>query len=380
MALTAMKGKRRKTVTRIAGRLNDDMKHYGGLPLFSDNMTDEQFTKEFNRAVNMYACTGTTGERAKATLEYVKANRKKDLKWLKLVSEGSLAIGLGTYCRVWQFSGKFTQSGQTYVDNKIDEIINRAKKLSTKKEDEPVKSTLTPQDRIKIKVENTIISQLNDMEDEWIMGEKTDRDVYTLCKSNNIAGGAVQYIVSWTQPLLDEMNEVLTTKDTELKQAFKHIPTKEIKRQISVLENILADCEKLKASKSATRKVRIKKPQAADKQVAKLKYLKESSEYKITSVNPLLLVGASRVILFNTKNKQLCEYITERAGGFEVKGQALQHINKARAKTLRKPEVFLPIALKKTPKQFDKEFSELKSVEKIPNGRFNDSMVILLVK
>ena len=218
------------------------------------------------------------------------------------------------------------------------------------------------------------------MEDEWIMGEKTDRDIYSLCKSNNIGGGAVSFIVAWTQPLLDEMNEVLTTKDADLKEAFKHIPKKEIKRQISVLENILADCEKLKASKKAERKVRIKKPQAADKQVAKLKYLKESSEYKITSVNPLLLVGSSRVILFNTKNKQLCEYITERAGGFEVKGQALQHVHKSRAKTLRKPDVFLPIALKKTPKQFDKEFTELKSVEKVPNGRFNDSMVILLVK
>ena len=79
MALSAMRGKTRKKKTvSFSGRLNDDMKHYGGLPLFNDNMTDEEFENEFKRSVNMYACVGTRQERAKAAKTYVKQNHKKD--------------------------------------------------------------------------------------------------------------------------------------------------------------------------------------------------------------------------------------------------------------------------------------------------------------
>jgi hypothetical protein len=108
--------------------------------------------------------------------------------------------------------------------------------------------------------------------------------------------------------------------------------------------------------------------------------MKDNNEFKVASVNPLLIIGASRVILFNTKNKRIEEYQTDRPDGFEVKGQGLQHVNRSRGKTLRKPEEFLPIALKKTPKQFEKEFDNLTTKEYNPNARFNDSMIILLAK
>lgn len=379
MALTAMKGKRRKSkIQRIAGRLNDDMKHYGGLPLFNDNMTDEEFENEFKRAVNMYACTGTRQERAKAAKAYVKQNHKKDFKHFSKLPESLICGGLGTFCRVWEFSGKFTESGQEWVTKEVTRLVNHAK--SIKVDEVVVLNVPSPIDRMRNKVYNTIIRELEEVEEAWMNGEKAEINLFERCQVHGIKANAVNIITEWLEPRVQEYDDAITKKDEDAVEFFSHLKKPELKRQFKVLSDALADCERVKSASKATRKTRVKKPQAADKQVAKLKFMKDNNEFKVASVNPLLIVGASRVILFNTKNKRIEEYQTDRPDGFEVKGQSLQHVNRSRGKTLRKPEEFLPIALKKTPKQFEKEFNNLTTKEYNPNARFNDSIIILLAK
>ena len=70
---------------------------------------------------------------------------------------------------------------------------------------------------------------------------------------------------------------------------------------------MLLDLEKVKASTKATRKTRTPKVKTADKQVAKMQFLKESSEYKLTSVLPTTVPGAMRLYTFNVKNKEFTE-------------------------------------------------------------------------
>lgn len=379
MALTAMKGKRRKSkIQRIAGRLNDDMKHYGGLPLFNDNMTDEEFENEFKRAVNMYACTGTRQERAKAAKAYVKQNHKKDFKHFSKLPESLICGGLGTFCRVWEFSGKFTESGQEWVTKEVTRLVNHAK--SIKVDEVVVLNVPSPIDRMRNKVYNTIIRELEEVEEAWMNGEKAEINLFERCQVHGIKANAVNIIIEWLEPRVQEYDDAITKKDEDAVEFFSHLKKPELKRQFKVLSDALADCERVKSASKATRKTRVKKPQAADKQVAKLKFMKDSNEFKIASINPLLIVGAKRLILFNTKSKKIEEYQTARPDGFEVKGQGLQHINHSRGKTLRKPDEFLPIALKKTAKQFEKEFNNLTTKEYKPNGRFNDKIIILYAK
>lgn len=380
MALTAMKGKaRRKKSVTFAGRLQDDMKHYGGLPMFNDNMTDKEFENEFNRAVNMYACVGSGQERAKAAKAYIKATRKKDLKHIQKLPDSLLIAGLGTYCRVWEFSGKFTKSGQKFVDDKIEGLIKHAKSIKVENT-ETIAKQPTPAERTLQKVRKTIIQELEDLEDSWINGEKTDINFYERCQAHDIKGSSIGPAEEWIQARLNDYEDAYHKRDDDAVEGYSHIKRTELKRYIKVLQTALDDCERVKAATKATRKTRIKKAPTADKQVAKLKYLKDSNEHKIVSVNPLTIIGAKRVLVFNTKNRKIEEYTTERHNGFEVKGQALQHINGARGKLLRKPEEFLPIALKKTPTQFKKEFDKLTTKEYKPNGRFNDKIVILYAK
>ena len=99
------------------------------------------------------------------------------------------------------------------------------------------------------------------------------------------------------------------------------------------------------------------------------------------SIPPVKIIGSIRLFTFNTKYKVLTEYVTENPKGFEVKGTTLQNFDKvnSRSTKLRKPDMFLPIALTKTIKQIDKEWDKLTTKTTVPNGRINSDTILLRV-
>ena len=110
-----------------------------------------------------------------------------------------------------------------------------------------------------------------------------------------------------------------------------------------------------------------------------MKYQKEDRDLKVVSINPATIIGAGRLLVLNTKTRTLTEYVTDRRDGFEIKGTTLQgfDFDKGRIKTLRKPQEFIPIALKKTVRQFDKLFEALTTKETKPTGRINADCILL---
>ena len=85
--------------------------------------------------------------------------------------------------------------------------------------------------------------------------------------------------------------------------------------------------------------------------------------------------------LFNTKTRVITEYVTNSAKGFEVSGTTLKNIDtsSSRSTRLRKPDAFLPIILKKTANQINKEWQSLTTKTTVPNGRINKDTVLLRV-
>ena len=142
---------------------------------------------------------------------------------------------------------------------------------------------------------------------------------------------------------------------------------------------MLTDLDRIVQAGKAQRKTRAPKPKTADKQIATLKYQKEDRDLKVVSINPATIIGAGRLLVLNTKTRTLTEYVTDRRDGFEIKGTTLQgfDFDKGRTKTLRKPQEFIPIALKKTVRQFDKLFEALTTKETKPTGRINADCILL---
>jgi hypothetical protein len=186
-------------------------------------------------------------------------------------------------------------------------------------------------------------------------------------------------IADYYRPWFEELREVATTKDAELKYAYRHLNRKKLKERIALFTGIVNDCESLVSNsrKVVTRKPRKTKPKTADKVVSKIKFQKEDTNLKIVSVDPTKIVGSSELWVFNTKYNVLSHYIAD-TGGLSMKGTTLQNVSEtSKQKKLRKPADILPKITGSTPKAAERAFTAINTKENNPNGRINEYCIIL---
>lgn len=273
------------------------------------------------------------------------------------------------------------------LERYISGLIENGHKQMMQKDDEAEEGVvvaapkLSIADRIKNKVQETIMVDLDELEDSWIENEKTPAiDVYNLFKKYELKGIAVEHVKKRIQTWTDHYTEAVNKTCDQMVEGYSHLTKKELKRRIDECNKMLIDLGKLKSS--ATRKARVPKTpkaKAADKQVAKMKYKINDSEYKLESISPMLIVGATKLYTFNTKTRKVAVYITDNPNGFEVSGSSIKGFVQETSVTfkLRKPDEVLPVILSKAPKAIEKTLDGIKAVRSSANGRINTDTIIL---
>jgi len=240
---------------------------------------------------------------------------------------------------------------------------------------------VSPQQRLENKVNDTVLTELDTVLDEWTNGKKSTFDLYSLMKKYELTSLSIPYIQPVIEQLLAEYNDAVNKTCEQAVEAYAHISKAELTRRIGIFEKMLADLESVKMESKARRAPRQKKPRAADKQVSKVKFQKEDRNFKLVSIVPTQIVGAMRLFVFNTATRKLTEYVTTSTKGFEISGTTIKNfdIELSRTTTLRKPEEILPVVLKKTPNQISKEWDKLTTKNSVPNGRLNETTILLRV-
>ena len=191
----------------------------------------------------------------------------------------------------------------------------------------------------------------------------------------NMAKGVYDYYT----PLRDELQELVDKCPSDLNEAYCIYGKRDRKKLLKIVDGIVSDAEMYMMSKKATRKPRKKKETTATQQVAKVKYLKESKEFKMTSIDPVQIVGADEVYLFNTKYRQLTRLVSSAKTGFTVKGTTIQNVDLEQSykKTIRKPDEFLGDFMKAPKVKTRKLLETLKTKKAEANGRVNDQTIIM---
>jgi hypothetical protein len=268
-----------------------------------------------------------------------------------------------------RFKG-FIESGKAILKEKAAE----------KKVEKNVVS-LSPMQRLQNKISATIMQDLLDLEDQWIEGEKTTIDVYLLFKKHGLAGSAVAPVRQVIEGWLLDYEDAYHKRCEQAVEGYSHLKRPELNHRIKACQDMLLDLDRIKSAAKATRKTRVKKPQAADKQVRNVKYKTEDANFKLASINPVQIIGKTRLYTFNTKTRTLTEYITQSVDGFQISGSTIKNIDpvNSRQVKLRKPDEFLPMVLSKTVKQIDTEWKKLTTKSSQPNGRLNADTILLRV-
>jgi len=180
----------------------------------------------------------------------------------------------------------------------------------------------------------------------------------------------------------DELVEVATTKDEQLKEGYAHLSKANLKKITLFYSEILAACDMLAQEAKVNKKPRAKKPTDKAKVVAKMKYLKQDEKLKLVSVNPQDIIGAKELWVYNTKSRKLGKYVATEFAELGIKGTSIVNYDETKSvqKTLRKPDEQLKEFKAAGKVQLRKFLDDIKAVDIKLNGRINEEVVLLKVQ
>lgn len=193
-----------------------------------------------------------------------------------------------------------------------------------------------------------------------------------------------------TKGQLAKMSETDADQWEQLKEGYAHIKKADIKKYRAAIEEVRSALDFIIDQAKANRKPRKAKPRSADKVVAKLKFCKADPKYNLASVNPVDVVGANELWVFNVKTRKLGKYVASnidpkglaRDGtGLSVKGTTIIGFdeNASIQKTLRKPVDQLKEFKSAGKVALRKFMDEIKTTDTKLNGRCNLDTILLKV-
>lgn len=139
--------------------------------------------------------------------------------------------------------------------------------------------------------------------------------------------------------MASDFRELDLGQDEQIKEAYSHIKKVKLKKLLKLFDELNVGLSELQQANKITR-IRRKRPVDKNKLVQKLRYTPKFPELNLTSVDPVEIIGASEVWVYDTKRKRLGVYASEYSGTLSVKGTVIDNysLGKSYEKTVRKPE------------------------------------------
>jgi hypothetical protein len=272
------------------------------------------------------------------------------------------------------------------VNDHIKKLIAEGSYVPVKAEKNNEKPKVSVQDRIEEQV-SEYIGELELHVDELIeylmkpKSEKFSFDVAEWTKKKEIKSVQAKMIADSFKPRIKELQEAILGNDPELKEAYSWMSKPKLKKLLEYHQEMVVNFEAQAQFAKSIRKPRKKKKKKPEQLVAKLKYQKECNELNIISIDPREIIGAKKMVAFNSKYRTLTVYdASPLVDGFTIKGTTLVGYDEANSKTkkLRDPKSVLPRMIGGV-RAINNAWETVKTKESTPNGRFNEHTVIIQV-
>ena len=205
--------------------------------------------------------------------------------------------------------------------------------------------------------------------------------VLNLLKGHQAKAAHARIIRGFYERNLNELVEAATSKDEQIKEAYSHLSKASLKKITAFYQEVVSACDMLAAEAKVNRAPRKTKAVSKDKLVAKLKYMKTNEPLKLVSVNPVDIIGAKELWVYNNKTRKLGKYVADEYKELAVKGTTILNFNVAQSvqKTLRKPVDQLK-DFKAAGKVVLRKFLEdINAVDTKLNGRVNEDIMLLKI-
>jgi uncharacterized protein (DUF433 family) len=363
----------------------------------ADEWDADKFTKHFRDAMTWYRLESSVKELKPKLVEWMNINgyAKDDSNAIRKTKDkyfSGTVVGIAA-CLVKGMPAiheGFNQGRDTeaWLRNEIEKILkegadDREEDDDTPKVEKPVVYVPTIQDRLR-EAAGDMSEELDYAIDSWITDpEAFDPKAFkvvNLLKGKGAKAAHARIIKGYFQRSMDELHELASgNADEQLREAYKHVARKNVKKLIEFYESIAAACEQIAAEQKVLKKPRAKKVKPAEDLVKKVKFMLSDTKLGITSVPPASIIGAQGVVVYNTKTRKLGVYVSKTSAGLGVKGTSItEFTEKSFQKTLRKPlEQLKEFKEQNTQKRVTDWFAKIKTTSVMLNGRLSEDIVIL---
>jgi len=176
--------------------------------------------------------------------------------------------------------------------------------------------------------------------------------------------------------LQEELRELVEDKTPDLLEAYDYLKIPQRKKFLAFVTTLIEDATSYAASK---KKTRVKRKISFEKVVSKLKYKQSDLDFKLNSIDPIVIPQSEILLVFNTKYRDLFIYQAKDGEKLSVKGTTLQNFDEEKSfkKKIRKPEQTLNNLQQTTKLRAIKAFDEIKTKSGTATGRINSDCILL---
>lgn len=324
--------------------------------------------------------------------------KKETIKYLSSIEDTELLSGLtslsdtkvsvfGKYAYILNRGGdlpddvlkSFIPTIQKVVKEELDKQ-NSKKPIVSEIDNVPV---LTIQDRL-LEKSKTVAAEIEGWIDDMVIKKsdsvKSVDDFVSIFKMYELKAPHMKYLNDIFSAKTTEISLVIAGKDKDLVEAYSNFTKKQLKNIHLFFKNLEIACGMIQDVAKATRAPRKKKPISKEKQVLKLKYKKEDTTLGIVSVNPVNIIGAKEVWVYNCKTRKLAHYKSIDERGLFVKNSSIENYSSdCVEKMIRKPVDTLSEFKKCSKVKLRTFLKDLSTIDTKVNGKINEHHVILRV-
>ena len=354
-------------------------KYLGDEPVFTKKLSQVDLIN----ALNWYGYMCNTDDAREYIMDYLKTTgNPNDAKRIKSIPDLHVSLTLAWICRLLQRNCILPTDHSGFIKQRIRELLN----LNPVREEDDDTPKVSVQDRMREKLGETI-GEIEGWYDDYRAGKEVP-DMVKWMRDQNVPQQFVNQIAEQFTPRIQELEESIALRkkknrtdwEDQLVEGYEHI-TKEKHKVIAEFYNKLTTAlETYGAVKKAVRKARVKKAPSKEKMVSKVKYCVENKELNLVSINPVEILGATQLWLYNVKTRKMGKYVAAAdAGQLGIKGSTIIGYDEklSVAKTLRKPQEQLKQFANSGKVALRTWLEDIKAVPVNLNGRLSTDWVLL---
>lgn len=378
MATEAQLERKRNKVERA----NAQMRGGPGEPV----VRKDTYKVDLMLALNWYNANEDSSRLTKYGIEYLKLNKLDSyIKYFNLASDhetNQMSILMRLVTR-----GEFlSEDHKAIIGARLEKIkVKYTEKLAEKTEEKRVAETTgvsapSVMDRV-TEVARKHMAEIDFEIDKFVQNKSSTFSLKEYATKNGLSGAVTKKIAEFYKKLSVEVKEAILGTDEQLIEGYSHLTSAQLKKFNVFVCSIIEDSETQVLKVKAARLPRKRKEKPAGIQVARMQYLQEFPELKLTSIHPTKIVGAQQLWIYNTKNKKLGVYYATGSTGFSVKGTSLLGWDPevSAQNGLRKPAITIDEVMKGGKMQLQKVLSKLTTVTTKMNGRINSDTILLRI-